>query len=88
MPSPERVTVRLYVRDGCHLCEEAEQLIDAVRHRVPPFDLELVDIETDPALHSAYLERIPVAEVGGHEIFELIPDEAAVVESLRPRGTL
>jgi hypothetical protein len=84
MPSPEGQAnlVRLYVRDGCHLCEEAIEMIEELRPRVPPFTIELIDIEADQRLHSAYLERIPVAEVRGQEVFELVPDEPAMLAAL------
>jgi hypothetical protein len=89
MPSPERdaSVVRLYVRDGCHLCEEAIEMIEELRKRVPPFAVELIDIESDERLHAAYLERIPVAEVKGTEVFELVPDERALLAVLAPGDT-
>jgi hypothetical protein len=80
--------VRLYVRDGCHLCDEAIAMVEGLRGHVSPFALELVDIESDERLHAAYLERIPVAEVSGSEIFELIPDEAALLGALASGDTL
>jgi flavoprotein len=63
--------VVLYGRDGCHLCEEARASIIALRGEPPRFRLREVDIEADPRLHAAYLERIPVVEVGGEIVCEL-----------------
>ena len=37
-----------------------------------------MDIEGDRRLHAAYLERIPVIEVGGEVISELGTDEVAL----------
>ena len=37
-----------------------------------PFELEERDIEDDDALLARYLERIPVIEVDGEEVFELL----------------
>ena len=37
-----------------------------------------VDIETDDALHRAYLERIPVVALDGVELFDYFVDEGAL----------
>jgi hypothetical protein len=42
------------------------------------FELDEVNIESDSRLHAAYLERIPVCEVDGTVLFELVPDVAAL----------
>jgi hypothetical protein len=60
------VQVRLYTRDGCHLCEQALADLKKLQARVP-HRLELVDISTDPGLMDAYGERIPVLSIGGRE---------------------
>ena len=63
----------LYSRPGCHLCDEA-------RARLAELGIEPdeVNIEDDERLHSAFLERIPVVEVGGRIVSELGLDEVAV----------
>ncbi|MEA2218309.1 MAG: hypothetical protein QOJ35_935 [Solirubrobacteraceae bacterium] len=63
----------LYSRPGCHLCDDARTILERVGE---PF--EDVDIETDPALHAAYLERIPVVVLDGVERFEYFVDERAL----------
>ena len=67
-------TVTLYGRPGCHLCDDARATLERIR-RDTPFALHEVDITNDDALHSRYLERIPVIEVDGDEAFELLVDE-------------
>ena len=37
-----------------------------------------IDIETDAALHAAYLERIPVIALDGDELFDFFVDEPAL----------
>ncbi len=76
--SPEVV---LYWRVGCHLCEIAREDLVRLRERVP-FELREVDIESDPSLHAAYLERIPVVEVEGEIVAELAVDADAVTGKL------
>jgi glutaredoxin len=74
--------VTLYGKPGCHLCEDARAALERVRGRVP-FALEDVDIERDDELHRRYLERIPVVELDGRELFEFFVDEAALEQALR-----
>ena len=67
--------VVLYGKADCHLCDDARAVLERVRADVP-FDLVERDIERDDALHRRYLERIPVVEVAGEEVFEFFVEEA------------
>jgi hypothetical protein len=73
--------VTLYSRPDCHLCDEARAEIRAMR-RALPFDLREVDIETEERLTRAYLERIPVVEVDGEIVSELVFDPRRLQASL------
>jgi glutaredoxin len=73
--------VIVYSRPGCHLCEEALAAIAALHEEGYRFELLEIDIESDDALMRRLLERIPVVEVDGEVVSELILDE----ESLRSR---
>jgi hypothetical protein len=42
------------------------------------FELREIDIEADDELHARYLERIPVVEVDGDQVSELILDADAL----------
>jgi len=70
-------TITLYSRPGCHLCDEAREVLERLGARVP-FILDEVDITTDDALHARYLERIPVVALDGEELFDYVVDEAAL----------
>ena len=75
---PARPT--LYVRDGCHLCEDAEALLDAM---LGTDGWDAVDIETDDDLLVRYAHRIPVLAIDGTDRLELIitrPDLEAVLD--------
>ena len=51
----------LYGTSGCHLCEEAEALLDCcLRTANSPTGFETVDIATDPELVESYGLLIPV----------------------------
>jgi c-di-GMP-related signal transduction protein len=70
--------VVVYSRPGCHLCEEALKAILALRAEGYRFELHEVDIESEELLLKRLLERIPVVEVDGALVSELILDEAAL----------
>jgi glutaredoxin len=63
--------VTLYGKPGCHLCEEAREVVERVRQR-HPFELDEVDITLDPALEAVYRERIPVVAIDGQEALDLV----------------
>jgi glutaredoxin len=72
------VTVVLYERPDCHLCEEAAAELEAMRAEGASFELERVDIESDDELLRRHLERIPVIAVGGEVVSELFLDRVAL----------
>jgi glutaredoxin len=78
--------VVVYSRPGCHLCEEALKQIVALHSDGYRFDLHEVDIESNDLLLRRHLERIPVVEVDGIEVSELILDRAAVKSRLDTVG--
>ncbi len=54
----------LYTRTGCHLCEDAERLLQRARQRYR-FSLDSMDVDLNPALAERFGERVPVVEVNG-----------------------
>jgi Glutaredoxin-like domain (DUF836) len=78
--------VVVYSRPGCHLCEEALAQIVAFHGEGYRFSLHEVDIESNDLLLRRYLERIPVVEVDGLEVSELVLDSAAVKARLDTVG--
>ena len=73
--------VRLYTKPGCHLCEEAEQVIARVCADLGT-SYDAVDITSSPELMSAHGERIPVTFVDGrpHDFWRV--DEARLRHAL------
>jgi c-di-GMP-related signal transduction protein len=78
--------VVVYSRPGCHLCEEALEQIVALHAEGYRFNLHEVDIESNDLLLRRYLEKIPVVEVDGIEVSELILDRAALKARLDTVG--
>ena len=74
--------VTVYVRPGCHLCDAALGDLRELRAE-QDFSLEVVDIESDDALHARYLERIPVIALDGHELYDFAVDTADLSLRLR-----
>ena len=70
VPLPDLI---LYSRTGCSLCDEAREAIELTladrRQRALPVPRLIErDIEADPELHRALLERIPVVELGNRRV--------------------
>jgi hypothetical protein len=58
----------MYTRSGCHLCEEAWQLLEQLRQR-HPCNLRKVDVDTNPQLQREYGECVPAVAVDGRVRF-------------------
>jgi glutaredoxin len=74
------VSLVLYGRPGCHLCDDARAVLERIGH---PF--EEVDIEADDALLARYLERIPVIALDGTELYDLFVNEVELRARLDAR---
>jgi len=68
--------VVVYSRPGCHLCEQAVAAIVALHDEGFRFALREIDVESDELLLRRHLEKIPVVEVDGTVVSELILDQA------------
>ena len=74
MPRPT-----LYVREGCHLCEEASVLLDDM---LGNDGWDAVDIGADDDLLVRYAHRIPVLAIDGEDRLELMITRPDLVEAL------
>lgn len=61
------LTVTLYTRKDCHLCDQAKADLKSLAEKYPHRLVE-VDIDSDPVLKKAYGETIPVIEVGPYRL--------------------
>lgn len=57
----------LYMRRGCHLCEDMQQQIGELLEP-GSFSLDAIDIDADAQLRAQYNEWVPVLKTGEHEI--------------------
>jgi glutaredoxin len=74
------VSLILYGRQGCHLCDDARAVLERIGH---PF--EEVDIEADDELLARYLERIPVVALDGAELYDFFVNEVELRARLDAR---
>jgi glutaredoxin len=72
----------MYARPGCGLCDEAREVIMAVRARTR-FEYREVDVTGDDALELRYGIRIPVVLVDGRELFEISVDAGRLRQAVR-----
>ena len=56
--------VVLYSARGCHLCQQAREILDA-----EGVAYKEVDITDEPTLESTYREWLPVVEIDGERAF-------------------
>jgi glutaredoxin len=68
--------VTLFHAAGCHLCERAQEQLEALREALG-FALEEIDIGGDPVLEERYREWLPVIEIDGERAFVYHLQEAA-----------
>ena len=69
--------VVLVTRKGCHLCEQALELLGQLGH-----EPELADVDADDRLHDLYDWRVPVVLVDGRVVAEGKIERAALERSL------
>ena len=78
------MTITLYTRKGCHLCEQAQAVIAEVA--AGRATVEIIDIDTDQVLRDRYTVRVPVVAVDGVEIAEYEVSRDLLLDVLEARG--
>lgn len=79
-PGPAQPRVVVIGRPGCHLCDEAEAVVDEVCRAAGLGGRDngwaVRSIDDDPELHAAYWELIPVVLVDGrqHTFYHVDPE--------------
>lgn len=72
------VTVTVYSRHGCHLCEIAEQTINSLREESKKdleFSVEVLYIDGNEELEKLYGTEVPVIHINGehHDFYKVDP---------------
>jgi glutaredoxin len=73
MSDPGRPILLFYRREGCHLCDEARETLQAVLEEraassQPVPVVREIDIDADPEAGRNYLATIPVLVLNGREL--------------------
>jgi glutaredoxin len=61
--------VTFYTKAGCHLCEEARDMLDDIA-ALTEFELTEIDIRSKNELFEQYRYRIPVIIINGETVLE------------------
>jgi glutaredoxin len=82
----EQARVTLISKPGCHLCDDARKVIEAVTEELGETFVER-DISTDQDLYDRYWEQIPVVLVDGrqHDFWRVDADRLRAALSGRRR---
>lgn len=66
-PAPAQVT--FYTKAGCHLCEEARDMLEDIAAQTE-YELTEIDIRSDPEVFEQYRYRIPVIIINDNRLLE------------------
>ncbi len=66
---PGPVQVIFYTKAGCHLCEEARDMLEDIA-ALTTYELTEIDIRSDPAIFEKYRYRIPVITINDDTTIE------------------
>ncbi len=66
-PTPFEVT--FYTKAGCHLCEEARDMLEDIA-ALTTYVLTEIDIRSNPAIFEKYRYRIPVILINNETLIE------------------
>ena len=81
------LTVTVYTRDQCHLCEALDAELTAYSQCSPiPFDIERIDIDAEPTLARRYGHKVPVVAIGTAQVCHFFLDEPALAAALHNRA--
>ena len=78
------ISLTLYSRPGCHLCDEMKAVIDRVATTIA-LSLEEIDISSDADLEARYGLEIPVLLVDGKKAAKYRLTETELARILRAR---
>ncbi len=78
------ISLTLYSRPGCHLCDEMKVVVARVAGAIP-LSLQEIDISTDPTLEARYGLEIPVLLVEGKKAAKYRVTETELTRLLKGR---
>jgi thiol-disulfide isomerase/thioredoxin len=79
-----QISLRIYSKPGCHLCELAKDVLGRFAKRYP-LSISEINIEDDPQLFERFKDEIPVVFVGDQKLFKYRIDEDRLKTALESR---
>ncbi len=64
-----QIQVTFYTKAGCHLCEEARDMLEDIA-ALTTYELTEIDIRGNPDIFEKYRYRIPVIIINGETLIE------------------
>lgn len=77
---PEKPKVVFYTKAGCHLCDDARDLLEDLAADIP-FELTEIDIRSDLSIFEQYRYRIPVIIINDQTIVEGRIDQSDLLKA-------
>ena len=67
-------SITIYSRHGCHLCDDAFNILESMREELN-FEINVVNIDEDPELVKLYSDQVPVVHIDGihHDFYKVDP---------------
>jgi glutaredoxin len=67
-------TITIYSRHGCHLCDDAQAVLESMREELN-FEIEVINIDEDAELIKLYSDQVPVIHIDGlhHDFYKVDP---------------
>ena len=64
-----RSEVTVFSKEGCHLCEEVIETLNALSSRYG-LEVRVIDIDDDPGLYDRYSLTVPAIQINGKAVFD------------------
>jgi len=82
--------VTVYTRQGCHLCEDLVQQLQALQRADTGLSFEYftVDVDADPRIRQQYAALVPVVVLGDRQICHYFLDQAGLLQALADINSL
>ena len=67
-------TITIYSRPGCHLCDDAQNVLESLCEELN-FEIEVINIDEDAELIKLYSDQVPVIHIDGlhHDFYKVDP---------------
>ena len=79
------ISLTIYSRPGCHLCDEMKAVIERVARSVP-LTVDEIDISRDAELNERYRLEIPVLMVNGRKAAKYRITEGELLRIVKQRA--